>query len=113
MDLGQLQTRAIQIHDLYDELNRRERGRVWSRDEFMLGFIGDVGDLAKLIMAQEGARDMPGGRAALEHELADCLWSVLILAYRYDVELGNAFHRTMSELDAAIRAHLETAGDPT
>jgi hypothetical protein len=50
-------------------LNRRERGRSWTREEFLLGFVGDVGDLAKLVMAQEGARDMPGGRRALEHEL--------------------------------------------
>ncbi|MER7794369.1 MazG nucleotide pyrophosphohydrolase domain-containing protein [Streptomyces sp. NPDC097640] len=106
MDLGELKEQAIRIHDLYDELNRRERGRAWTRDEFMLGFMGDVGDLAKLIMAQEGARDVPGGRAALEHELADCLWSVLILAHRYEVDLEDAFRRTMAELDESITAQL-------
>lgn len=72
----------------------------------MLGFAGDVGDLAKLVMAEEGARDMPGGRAALEHELADCLWSVLILAHRYGVDLETAFRRTMAELETAISARL-------
>ncbi|RKN77712.1 nucleotide pyrophosphohydrolase [Streptomyces klenkii] len=112
MDLGTLQQRAVQIHDLYDELNRRERGRVWKREEFMLGFMGDVGDLAKLVMAEEGARTVPGGRPALEHELADCLWSVLILAHRYDVDLGHAFCRTMPELDEAISARLAKTGEP-
>ncbi|MFB7494421.1 nucleotide pyrophosphohydrolase [Streptomyces sp. NPDC056161] len=106
MDLTELQERAVRIHDLYDELNRRERGRVWARNEFMLGFMGDVGDLAKLVMAEDGAREAPGGRAALEHELADCLWSVLILAYRYEVDLEGAFRRTMAELDEAIGARL-------
>lgn len=77
----------------------------------MLGFVGDVGDLAKLVMAEEGAREMPGGREALEHELADCLWSVLILAYRYDVNLGAAFERTMDELDQAISTRL--SADPS
>lgn len=28
MDLNELQRRALRIHDLYDELNLRERGRV-------------------------------------------------------------------------------------
>ncbi|MGW3953490.1 MazG nucleotide pyrophosphohydrolase domain-containing protein [Streptomyces sp. NPDC004752] len=106
MDLTRMQDLAVRIHDRYDELNRHERGRVWSRNEFMLGFMGDVGDLAKLVMAEEGAREAPGGRAALEHELADCLWSVLILAYRYDVDLEHAFRRTMAELDEAITARL-------
>src|ERR1022692_1449639 len=106
MNLTDLNARAMSVHDLYDQLNRRERGRTWTREEFLLGFVGDVGDLAKLVMAQEGARDMPGGRRALEHELADCLWSVLILAHHYDVDLGAAFGRTMDELDTAISAKL-------
>lgn len=104
MDLNELQRRALRIHDLYDELNLRERGRVWTREEFMLGLVGDVGDLAKIVMAQEGARDMRGGRAALEHELADCLWSVLVLAHRYDVDLEAAFLHTMDELAQSITA---------
>ncbi|MFR9756741.1 MazG nucleotide pyrophosphohydrolase domain-containing protein [Streptomyces sp. TR06-5] len=106
MSLDDLRQRALRVHDLYDALNRQERGRVWTREEFMLGFMGDVGDLAKLVMSEEGARDVPGGRAALEHELADCLWSVLILAHRYGVDLEAAFARTMTELTATVRARL-------
>ncbi|MFG2191906.1 MazG nucleotide pyrophosphohydrolase domain-containing protein [Streptomyces sp. NPDC048639] len=110
MDLEQAQRRALRVHALYDELNRREHGRVWTREEFMLGFVGDVGDLAKLVMAEEGARDVPGGRAALEHELADCLWSVLILARLHGVDLAAAFDRTMDELEAAVSGQLDSGG---
>ncbi|MFF1965496.1 hypothetical protein ACFVW5_18170 [Streptomyces sp. NPDC058232] len=39
MDLNELQRRALGIHDLYDELNLSERGRVWTREEFMLRFV--------------------------------------------------------------------------
>ncbi|WP_039942874.1 MazG nucleotide pyrophosphohydrolase domain-containing protein [Streptomyces himastatinicus] len=112
MSLDELRQQAMRIHDLYDQLNLQERGRVWTREEFMLGFVGDVGDLAKLVMAAEGAREVPGGRAALEHELADCLWSVLILAHRYDVDMEAAFHRTMAELDTAINARLPDSEEP-
>ncbi|MFE3247917.1 hypothetical protein [Streptomyces sp. NPDC059209] len=34
-----MQARALRIHELYDELNRHARGRVWTREEFMLGFV--------------------------------------------------------------------------
>ncbi|WP_426366712.1 MazG nucleotide pyrophosphohydrolase domain-containing protein [Streptomyces sp. E-08] len=112
MEFDELKRRAIRIHDRYDELNRRERGRVWTRTEFVLGFMGDVGDLAKLVMAEEGAREHPGGRPALEHELADCLWSVLILAHRYDVDLECVFHRTMTELDKRISTRLSQGDTP-
>lgn len=102
---------AVAIHDKYDELNLRRRGRVWARSDYVNGFMGDVGDLAKIVMAEEGLR--PGAsRAALEHELADCLWSVLILAYRYGVDLESAFRRTMAELDTAITAQLDSDDQP-
>ncbi|WP_018352649.1 MazG nucleotide pyrophosphohydrolase domain-containing protein [Longispora albida] len=113
MDLDELTARALRVHDLYDELNLAKRGRVWTREEFMLGFTGDVGDLAKLVMAAEGARDMPGGRGALEHELADCLWSVLVLAAKYEIDLGPVFRRTMSELEESVAAQLGAARDGT
>ncbi|WP_144127149.1 MazG nucleotide pyrophosphohydrolase domain-containing protein [Catellatospora sichuanensis] len=103
-DLGELQQRALRVSDLYDELNQRGRGRTWTREELMLGFVGDVGDLAKLVMAAEGARHMPGGRDALAHELADCLWSVLVLARKYDFDLAAEFGRTMDQLEQHVTA---------
>jgi NTP pyrophosphatase (non-canonical NTP hydrolase) len=109
MNIDQLTERAMRVHALYDELNHRDRGRNWNREEFMLGFVTDVGDLARLVMAQEGARDVPGGREALGHELADCLWSVLVLARLYDVDLDAEFRRTVDELQTDITARLAAA----
>ena len=76
---------------------------MWTREETALGFVGDVGDLAKLVLAAEGARSDVGGREELEHELADCLWSVLVLAARYDVDLGSVFERTLGDLEKQLR----------
>lgn len=107
VDLSPLVRRALEIKVLYDELNREQRGRTWTNEEFMLGFVGDVGDLAKLVMAQEGAREMPGGRAALGHELADCLWSVLILSEAYGIDIADEFARTMNELSVSVRSMID------
>lgn len=35
----------------------------------------------------------------MAHELADCLWSVMVLADAYDVDLEDAFLRTMRDLN--------------
>jgi NTP pyrophosphatase (non-canonical NTP hydrolase) len=43
----------------------------------------------------------------LAHELADCLWSVLVLADRLGVDLGAAFAATMSDLEQNIRKRLD------
>lgn len=107
MNLETLQADAMRIHALYDDLNHRERGRTWTREEFVLGFMGDVGDLSKLVLAAEGARgDIEGGRAALGHELADCLWSVLVLAQLYDIDLASEFDRLTTELSEHIEARM-------
>ena len=102
--LEALEVQAVQVKHAYDEMNQLQRGRTWTREEFMLGFVGDVGDLAKLVMAQEGAREVPGGREALGHELADCFWSVLILAHLYKIDLAAEFQRTMAGISNRIQS---------
>jgi NTP pyrophosphatase (non-canonical NTP hydrolase) len=38
-------------------------------------------------------------RKKLSHELADCLWSILVIARKLDVDIERAFWTTMGELD--------------
>lgn len=104
MDFQELSQRAVEIRGLYADLETQSYGRSWTDEELALGFVGDVGDLMKLVMAREGVRDMPDAQEKLEHELADCLWSVLVLAERFGVDLEGAFLRTMGELEAHITA---------
>jgi NTP pyrophosphatase (non-canonical NTP hydrolase) len=42
---------------------------------------------------------MPDVRHKLAHELADCLWSVLVLADAYGIALERAFFETMDDLE--------------
>ena len=102
MQYQDLLQRAIEIRQQYADLERAKYGRSWTSQELALGFIGDVGDLAKLVIAASGVRDIPDARHKLEHELADCLWSVLVLADAYGVDLERAFIETMDELEQHI-----------
>lgn len=68
----------------------------------MQGFVGDVGDLMKLVMAKSGIRTIADTEHKLPHELADCLWSVLVLARLYDVDLEKAFLTTMDDLERRL-----------
>ena len=105
VDVQQMQGRAMQVAALYDELNLAERGRTWTRADTMMGFVGDVGDLAKLVMTAEGTRDI-ADHQALGHELADCLWSVLVLAKAHDVDLESESRGCMDILESSIRERL-------
>lgn len=104
-----LTDRAWRVRQLYAQLETHRYGRAWSAQEVALGFVGDVGDLAKLVQAKEGVRDIPDVQAKLAHELADCLWSVMTLAQLYDVDLEASFLATMDELESGIEARIEKA----
>ncbi len=59
----------------------------WTREDLMRGLVVDVGELMRLTMAKEGKRTEANVDARLGHELADCLWSVLLLAHSYEIDL--------------------------
>ncbi len=88
-----LEHRAWAIRGLYAKQESHRYGRPWSREEVMLGFVGDVGDLAKLVQAAEGVRAIADAPAKLARELADCLRSVMTLARLYDMTLRPASKR--------------------
>ncbi len=103
MELKQLTERAIEVRELYSHLERGRYGRSWTREEVAAGFVGDVGDLMKLVMAESGIREISDSKEKLAHELADCLWCVLVLSKMYDVDLELAFVKTMDEIEANIK----------
>jgi NTP pyrophosphatase (non-canonical NTP hydrolase) len=102
MQFEDLSQRALEIREQYAALERRTYGRAWTTEEIALGFVGDVGDLAKLVMAAGGVRHIPQSEQKLAHELADCLWSILVLAGRLEVDLEAAFLETMDQIERQI-----------
>ena len=106
MELKEATASARELRELYGALEAKRHGRPWSIEEIALGFMGDVGDLAKLVQAASGVREIPDLRARLAHELADCLWSVLVLADRLDVDIERAFQETMLHLKQHVRSRL-------
>jgi NTP pyrophosphatase (non-canonical NTP hydrolase) len=107
MEFQVLIQRAREIRRQYARLEERTYGRSWSGEELALGFAGDVGDLAKLVMAASGVRNITDAHQKLAHELADCLWSVVALADAFDIDLEEAFSQTMDDLERHIAATLE------
>ena len=104
MDLAQLSARALEIREQFAMKERVHGGRPWTREEVMQGFVGDVGDLMKLVMAKSGIRAVSDADNKLAHELSDCLWSVLVLARLYNVDLEREFLRTMDGIEQKLRA---------
>lgn len=99
MDFPSIIDRGLEIRKLYEEKEKQLYGSAWTSEEIALGFVGDVGDLAKLVVAENGKRKIENSKEKLEHELSDCLWSVIVLADLHDVDLEKSFLKTMNELE--------------
>lgn len=104
MQFSALAKRAVAIRKQYEAVEKRTYGRSWTNEEITLGFVGDVGDLVKLIQAHNGVRNIPNHKQKLAHELADCLWSVIVLANDVDIDLEQAFVNTMDELEEDLQS---------
>lgn len=102
MDLAELTRRAEEIRSRFDAQAHHQGHKPWKRAEIAQGLVGDVGDLMKLLMAKDGLRPAAQLDAKLAHELADCLWSILVLARLCDVDLEQAFVKTMDEIAAKL-----------
>jgi NTP pyrophosphatase (non-canonical NTP hydrolase) len=106
MKLSDLEKSAVQLNELYEELEIKRYGRVWTTEEIALGFVGDVGDLAKLIQANAGIRTIDDCKAKLGHELADCLWSIIVLANKCGIDLEAEFVRNTRDLAEYVSTEL-------
>jgi NTP pyrophosphatase (non-canonical NTP hydrolase) len=99
MEFNLMTERAMEIRQLYSQYEQQTFGRSWTREEVALGFVGDVGDLAKLIQAANGVRNIPDVNKKLAHELSDCLWSVIVVANLHGIDLEQVFMSTMDDLE--------------
>jgi NTP pyrophosphatase (non-canonical NTP hydrolase) len=95
---SELEESALKLNALYEELEIKLYGRAWTTAELALGFVGDMGDLAKLIQANAGIRNIDDHKSKLAHELSDCLWSVIVLANKCGVDLEAEFSKNIKGL---------------
>lgn len=102
MELKEVIKRATEVKEKYHELEMKKYGKKWTNSQIAEGFVGDVGDLMKIIMAKEGLREMGNIDEKLEHELADCLYCVALLANKYGIDLEKAFLENMDKLETKI-----------
>ena len=101
-DITDLMKRAEEIRAKYEEANAKNGKEAWRIRDYAMGFVGDVGDLQKLVMAKENLRDIENVDEKLGHELADCLWAILVMANYYNIDLDKAFAETMETIETRI-----------
>lgn len=101
----ELNKMATSVRNHYNKLQEIDGYPKWSATERMAGFVKDVGDLSKLIMVKDGLRrGSKNINQELEHELSDCLWSVMVIADELNIDLEVSFVDSMEKLHRRIDA---------
>jgi hypothetical protein len=99
--------RARGIRELYHRLELDSMGRTWTVEQDMLGLVGDVGLVSRLVLAAEGTWPRGGDvPAELQHKLAECLWWILVLSDRLGIDISETYEafadRLESDLGSAV-----------
>lgn len=109
MSLKDLTNRALEVRKLYEAYETQQTGRPWTRQEFALGYVSNVGDLMRAVATMEGLR-RPGdmdAETSLRYELSDNLWSIIVLAALYNIDLEDSFMKTMDHLQNWVGERLK------
>lgn len=106
--MEELREKALKIRDQYHEINKLKGENKWTFKEYMEGFVVDVGDLMKMIMAKANLRSYPVDvDESIAHELSDCLWCVLVIAAELNVDIEKTFLNDRTDLINKLESHIE------
>jgi NTP pyrophosphatase (non-canonical NTP hydrolase) len=92
-DIKVLEQRAMEIRRKYDEMEKDHNRQPWNAIKLTRGFKKDVSELLTIV-----EQDMVD-RKKLSHELADCLWSILIIARKLDIDIERSFWTRMGQFE--------------
>lgn len=105
MNLSNIIKRSIAIRESYHKLEEQHHGSEWSVEEDALAFLTDAGLVGRLTMSQQG-RWLTGGDTAaeLEHKLSECIWWLIVLAERMEIDIGESLEGFLAKLEGQLQS---------
>jgi len=100
MNLSEAVKRSVKIRELYHQLEREHHGTEWTVEEDALAFLTDAGLVGRLTMSQQGRwptdeEPIP----ELEHKVGECIWWLIVLAERMNINIGAALGNFLSKTE--------------
>jgi NTP pyrophosphatase (non-canonical NTP hydrolase) len=108
MTIHDLQALGTKIDSAYIQSGEEKQYKTRTPLVYCGFLLTDLGELVEQVMAHEKYRDGEDVKAKIEHELADCLWALLMLAKHLDVDIEKAYSEMIRVVEK--RQELGTAG---
>lgn len=100
MNFSEIIERSIQIRENYHKLERQYHGKEWTVEEDALAFLTDAGLVGRLTMAQQKRWPISGEAVAeLEHKLSECIWWLIVLSERMDINMSKSLDEFLTKLE--------------
>ncbi|TGE34731.1 MazG-like protein [Desulfosporosinus fructosivorans] len=103
MNFNEVVERSVQIRKQYHQLERQYHEKEWTVEEDALAFLTDAGLVGRLTMSQQERWPKGGDTLSeLEHKLSECLWWVIVLAKRMNIDISESLDEFLSKLEKQL-----------
>ena len=102
--LKHLLEQAKHIREGYHRLEMQHHNSHWSIEEDALAFLTDAALVGRLTMAQQQRWPLRDSEGQLEHKLAECVWWLMVLAERMDIDLAAELQTFMDNTQSKVCA---------
>ncbi len=103
MNFGEVVERSVKIRKLYHQLERQNHGTEWAVEEDALAFLTDAGLVGRLTMSQQQRWPKGGNTVSeLEHKLSECVWWLIVLAERMNIDINESLDEFLSKLEKQL-----------
>ncbi|MFV0527527.1 MAG: MazG-like protein [Lachnospiraceae bacterium] len=100
MNFNKITERSIAIRESYHKLEKQYHDKKWSVEEDALAFLTDAGLVGRLTMSQQGRWPKADStEIELEHKLSECIWWLIVLANRMEIDIEEALDNFLSQLE--------------
>lgn len=104
MNFSKIIERSLAIRESYRKLEEQYHGEKWSVGEDALAFLTDAGLVGRLTMSQQGRWPKGNGtEAELKHKLSECIWWLIVLAERMEINIEEAVEVFLSKLEKQMQ----------
>lgn len=103
MKFNEIVERSIAIRHSYHKLEKQFHESEWTVEEDALAFLTDAALVGRLAMSQQGR--WPKGNNTipeLEHKLSECIWWIIVLAERMDIDIEKSLDEFLSKLEGQL-----------
>ena len=103
MNFSEVVERSVQIRKHYHQLERQYHEKEWTVEEDALAFLTDAGLVGRLTMSQQERWPKGGDTLSeLEHKLSECIWWVIVLAKRMNIDVSESLDDFLSKLEKQL-----------